>query len=83
MSDAIIVAIISGLFTAGGAIISVFTANRVTTYKIERLEEQVKKHNNLIERMFKVEEQSTLLFEKIAVANHRIDDLEKEANKTK
>lgn len=81
MSDAIIVAIISGLFTAGGAVVSVFTANRVTTYKLESLEEQVKKHNNLIERMFLVEQQTALLDEKMKVANHRIDDLEQEAKK--
>ena len=81
MSDAIIVAIISGLFTAGGAVVSVFTANRVTAYKLESLEEQVRKHNNLIERMFLVEQQTALLDEKMKVANHRIDDLEKGGKK--
>lgn len=34
------------------------------------------KHNNLIERMYKGEENINLLDEKIKVANHRIDDLE-------
>lgn len=77
MSDSIIVAIISGIGTMAGAIVSILTANRITNYKIERLEEEVKKHNNLIERMFAVEQQTAILDEKVKVANHRIDDLEK------
>lgn len=76
MSDAIVVAIISALATAGGAVVSVFTANRVTAYKIESLEEQVKKHNNIIERTFKLEEKTAILDEQMKVANHRIADLE-------
>jgi len=76
MSDAIVVAIISALATAGGAVVSVFTANRVTSFKIDSLEEQVKKHNNLIERMFLVEQKTAILDEQIKVANHRIADLE-------
>lgn len=83
MSDSIIVAIISGIGTMAGAIISILTANRITNYKIERLEEEVKKHNNLIERMFAVEQQTAILDEKVRVANHRIDDLEKEAKNEK
>lgn len=83
MSDSIIVAIISGIGTMAGAIVSILTANRITNYKIERLEEEVKKHNNLIERMFAVEQQTAILDEKVKVANHRIDDLEKEAKNEK
>ena len=44
------------------------TANRLTNYRIEQLEEKVKKHNNLVERMIIVE-QST------KSAHHRIDGL--------
>ena len=33
-------------------------------------------HNNLVERMYQVEERTELQEEKIKVANHRIDDLE-------
>jgi len=35
-------------------------------------------HNSIIERMYKVEQKVSLIDEKIKVANHRIDDLEKE-----
>lgn len=46
------------------------------SYRIEQLEKKVEKHNNLVERMYKVEERTELQEEKIKVANHRIDDLE-------
>lgn len=45
-------------------------------YKLDELSKRVDKHNNLIERTYKVEEAIHLHDEKIKVANHRIDDLE-------
>lgn len=81
MSDTIIVALISGLGTAAGAVVSILTANRITNFKIERLEEEVKKHNSIIERTFKLEEKTAVMDEQIKVANHRIEDLEREVKK--
>lgn len=49
----------------------------VVDIKIENLEKAQNKHNNLIERMYKVEEKTALQGEQIKVANHRIEDLEK------
>lgn len=45
-------------------------------YRLMKLEEKVDKHNNLIERTYRLEEQAAVVEEKIKVANHRIDDLE-------
>ena len=45
-------------------------------YKIEQLTERVEKHNNLIERTYKLEEAAHIHDEQIKVANHRIADLE-------
>lgn len=42
----------------------------------ERIEKKQDKHNNLIERTYKMESDLELLHEKIDVANHRISDLE-------
>lgn len=44
---------------------------------IERLEKKVEKHNNFIERVYELEKNVNLHDEKIKVANHRIEDLEK------
>ena len=65
MSDTIIVAIISGLGTMAGAVVSVLTANRITNFKIERLEEEVRKHNGVIERTYKLEERTAVLETKV------------------
>ena len=74
MSTEIAVSVI----TLIGTILTVYGGNKLTAYRIEQLEERVNKHNNLIERTFKIEERLTVDEEQIKVANHRIDDLEKE-----
>lgn len=73
--------IIAALVSAGAAIVvCIINHNRTVSlmeYKLDQLTEQVRKHNNLVERMYKVEEQTSIQEEKIKVANHRIDDLER------
>ncbi|MEG1263519.1 MAG: hypothetical protein RSE59_04765 [Clostridia bacterium] len=75
MSEAIMVALVTGLPTLIGTVISVVMSNRLTSYKIEELRkdfevlgQRVDKHNNLVERMA-IAEQST------KSAHHRIDEL--------
>ncbi|NLN03852.1 MAG: hypothetical protein GX166_03390 [Clostridiaceae bacterium] len=79
--ESIIVALITGAFAFTGTFLSVYFANRKSTalimYRIDELEKKVQKHNNLIERMYKIEENCRVLDEKMKVANHRIQDLEK------
>jgi hypothetical protein len=77
MSETVIVAILSLVGTLGGSLFGILAANKLMAYRLQQLEEKVNKHNNLIERTFKLEEKETLLEEKVRVANHRIDDLEK------
>lgn len=80
MDTAIIVSIISGIFTLAGTIISVVVGfskasqkaavqQAITDTKLEELTREVRRHNNFAERLPVLEEQ-------IKVANHRIDDLE-------
>ena len=64
----IVVAIFSLIGTLIGSLAGIMTANKLTVYRIEQLEEKVKKHNNLVERMIVVE-QST------KSAHHRLDEL--------
>lgn len=59
-----------------GTFAGIFATSKLTEYRIKKLEEKVEKHNNLIERMYRVEDRLELHEEKIKVANHRIDDLE-------
>ena len=59
-----------------GSAIGVIASARLTNYRIGQLEEKVNKHNNLIDRVYRLEEKAKLEGERIKVANHRIDDLE-------
>lgn len=76
MDNTVIVALVSLLGTLIGTFGGIMASNKLTVYRIEQLEVKVNKHNNLIERTFKLEEAEAILEEKISVANHRIDDLE-------
>ena len=49
----------------------------IQAYRLEQLEKKVDRHNSVIERTFNLEKRSEILDEKLKVANHRIDDLEK------
>ena len=80
MTEAIIVALISGGLSLIGVVVTcIATAKKnentlkvsqaVTDTKIEELTREVRAHNNFAQRMLVVEEQ-------IKVINHRIDDLE-------
>ena len=73
----IIIGVLAMVGTLGGA----YFANRKSTaliaYRLEQLEKKQDKHNQLIERTYALEEKTGLLEERVKVANHRIDDLEK------
>lgn len=55
LSDTVIVGLLALIGTLAGTFGGILTANKLTTYRIERLEEKVNKHNNLIERTFRLE----------------------------
>lgn len=76
MTTEVIVAMIASGGGLIGSAIGVITSARLTNYRIAQLEEKVNKHNNLIERTYRLEEQMELEKERLKVANHRIDDLE-------
>lgn len=47
------------------------------TAEIRSLTKEVEKHNNVIERVYSLETKADVFEEKMKVANHRLDDLEK------
>lgn len=75
-----VLALVGTLIGSGGGILA---ANRLTNYRIKELEKRVEKHNNVVERMYKLEKivqaHIELSCEQIKVANHRIADLEEDA----
>lgn len=81
MTEPVIVALIGLGGSALGSLIGVMASSRLTQYRLEQLEQNVQAHNNLIDRMYKREEHDEITDEKIKVINHRIDDLERRAEK--
>ncbi|WP_346905082.1 hypothetical protein [Faecalicatena contorta] len=67
MPDTVFVAVLSLVGTLAGS----FGGTQLIKYRIEQLEKKVEKHNSVMERTFRLEEQ-------MKVANHRIQDLENE-----
>lgn len=63
----------SALGSLGGVLIN----TKLSNYRIEQLEKKVDKHNNLIERVYELEQKDAITAQKIKVSDHRIDDLEK------
>lgn len=64
----IIIAIISGLCVAVPSVIATISSNKrnndLVIYRIDELDKKVHEHNNLIERMYNVEQRLTVLEEK-------------------
>lgn len=77
MSDAVAVAVIGLCGSGMGSLIGALVSNKVWQYRIEQLEKKVEKHNNVIERTYKLEEENMVIDERIKVMNHRIADLER------
>lgn len=68
MSEAILVAVISGACTLLGSLAGVVATSTLTAYRLKKLEEQVNRHNQVIERTYRLEGRMT-------EAEHEINDL--------
>lgn len=76
MSDAIIVALITGVFSFLGVYFSNRKNAAIIEVRLANLERKVEAHNHLVERMYAVEEKQAVTDEKIKVVNNRLKDLE-------
>lgn len=77
MTEAIIVALITAASAVACQLVIAANSQKLIEYKIDKLSERVDKHNSVIARTYKLEQDYALVDEKIKVANHRIDDLER------
>lgn len=83
MEETIITAGFALIGTLAGTFGGIYTTARLTSYRLQQLEKQVERHNNVIERTFRIEETLSVQDERLKVANHRIDDLEKQNEQKK
>lgn len=72
---AILVAVIQSRAQHNQVISELDKRDALQAQRIEQLEKKMDKHNQLIERVYRLEQHNTLLDEQIKAANHRIDDL--------
>ena len=63
MDTTIAVALISFLGTVIGTFAGIMTSTKLTNYRLEQLEKKVDKHNNLVERMYRLESDVKILKE--------------------
>ena len=68
MDTEIIVALLGMVGTLAGSFLGVVAASKMTNFRLEQLEQRVNKHNNVIERTYKLEGQ-------MAECQHDIKDL--------
>ena len=69
IEPSVLVALLSLAGTLIGTLGGILVSSKLTNFRLEQLENKVDKHNNFAEKI-------PVLFEKIDVANHRINDLE-------
>lgn len=78
-AEVVLTAVCSLIGSLAATFAGIMVNSKLSNYRIEQLEKKVDKHNNLVERTYKLEQDLAVLDEQQRVANHRISDLE---NKT-
>ena len=76
MSEAILVAIITGAFALMGTYLANRKAASLIEYRLSELEKKVDKHNNTIERTYKLEERTELQEAELKRHDKRLENLE-------
>ena len=71
MTSEVLTAIFSLVGTLVGSLGGILAAGRLTAYRLQQLEDKVNKHNNLIERVYAIEQHD-------AIIDLRIERLESE-----
>lgn len=83
--ETIISSIITGTFATVVCVITQIASNSKTRalieYRLMELEKKQDRHNDVIERTYKLEEATAVQTEQIKVINHRIADLEEKSER--
>lgn len=77
-TDEILLALIPFAGTLIGSLAGIYTTSRLSDYRIKQLEKKVDKHNNLIERVYLIEQKEAVFDNKLKTVDHRLADLENE-----
>lgn len=75
MSNELIIALIPFVGSVVGTLGGIILASKLTTYRIEQLEKRVEKHNNVVERTYKLERNNAVYEEKFKDIDEKLNDL--------
>lgn len=73
MSDVVTVAIVGAIGSGLCSLLGVIASGKLTQYRLQKLEEKVNLHNNLIDRMYNVENKQSKLEQKVEML-HKHDE---------
>ena len=76
MDPTLIGAILAFVGSLVGTFAGIITSSKLTNYRLQELEKKQDRHNQVIERTYKLEERVQVIEELQKVTNHRIADLE-------
>ena len=73
VQEELIIALLSLVGTLAGTFGGILTSSRLTGYRLEQLEKKVEAHNQLIDRVYKLEERTELQEQKITSIERRME----------
>lgn len=76
----VIVGVLSLAGTIIGTLVGIRKSNDLITYKIEELQKKVEKHNNLIDRTYKLEKDMDIAFQMIKNSKQDIEEEKQDIN---
>ena len=78
MNDTVFIALLTLIGTLAGTFGGIVTSSKLTSYRLEQLEQRVNKHNNLIDRTYELERQQTVDSHRLSTVEDKINKIEEE-----
>lgn len=81
MPPEVIVALLSLAGTLVGSVVGILTANKLVIYRIEQLEQAVRKHNSVIERVALLEQDNRSQWKRLDEFKADLEEIKREVMK--
>lgn len=81
MPPEVIVALLSLAGTLVGSVVGILTANKLVIYRIEQLEQAVRKHNSVIERVALLEQDNKSQWKRFDELKADLEEIKREVIK--
>ena len=78
MNDTVFIALLTLIGTLAGTFGGIVTSSKLTSYRLEQLEQRVNKHNNLIDRTYELERQRTVDAHRLSTVEDKLTKMEED-----